>query len=155
MKRGLLFLIAALAISFAANAQGINDTRHAIGVRGGWGAEISDQGYVAPENRIEGTVGVNRYGFSVEGMYQWMNDIPADAPGEFKWYAGAGAGLGVWSNDDFKAGFSAGVLGQIGIEYSFMKVPIMLSLDYRPGFYLVPEFSFDWSGLALGIRYCF
>ena len=117
-------------LSFAANAQGINDTRHAIGVRGGWGAELSYQGYVAPENRIEGTVGINRFGFSVEGMYQWMNDIASDAPGEFKWYPGVGAGLGVWSNEDFKAGFSAGVLGQIGIEYSFAKAPLMLSLDY-------------------------
>ena len=155
MKKLLFVLIAALVTSFAANAQGINDTRHAIGVRAGWGAEISYQGYVAPENRIEGTLGINRYGFSVEGMYQWMNDIASDAPGEFKWYYGVGAGVGIWDHADYAAGFACGVLGQIGIEYAFAKVPLNLSLDYRPGFYLVPEFNFDWSGFALGIRYCF
>ena len=155
MKRGLLFLIAALLLSFAANAQGINDTRNAIGARGGWGAELSYQRYIAPENRLEATLGINRYGFSVEGMYQWMNDIPSDAAGEFKWYPGVGAGIGIWNNEAFMTGFTAGVLGQIGIEYSFAKVPLMLSLDYRPGFYIVPEFCFDWSGMALGIRYCF
>ena len=155
MKKGVLFLIAALLLCLSASAQGINDSRNAIGVRGGWGAELSYQGYVAPENRIEGTIGINRFGFSVEGIYQFMNDIPSNAAGEFKWYYGVGAGLGSWSNDDFKTGFSAGVLGQIGVEYSFLKAPIMLSLDYRPGFYFVPEFVFDWSGLALGIRFYF
>lgn len=155
MKKSLFIMIALMLLGIQAHAQGINGTRHAIGVRGGWGAEISYQGYVAPVNRIEGTIGINRFGFSVEGMYQFMNDINADAPGEFKWYYGAGAGLGAWNHKDYKTGFSFGILGQAGIEYSFAKVPIMVSLDYRPGFYLVPEFNFDWSGFALGIRYCF
>ena len=155
MKKSLFLMIAAMLLCFGAKAQGINGSRQAIGLRGGWGAEVSYQRYVAPENRFEGTIGINRYGFSVEGMYQWMSDISSGAPGEFKWYAGGGIGLGAWSNEDFKSGFSAGILGQIGIEYSFAKVPLMLSFDYRPGFYFVPEFNFDWSGLALGIRYCF
>ena len=155
MKKALFIMIATMLLGIQAHAQGINGTRHAIGVRGGWGAELSYQGYVAPTNRIEGTLGINRFGFSVEGMYQFMNDIAADAPGEFKWYYGAGAGLGIWDHADYPAGFACGVLGQIGIEYSFAKAPVNLSLDYRPGFYLVPEFNFDWSGMALGIRYCF
>lgn len=155
MKKRLLFVIAALMLCFGANAQGFNGKRQAIGIRGGWGAELSYQRYVAPENRFEGTIGVNRFGFSVEGIYHWMSDINSSAPGEFKWYAGAGIGLGAWSHKDYKTGFSTGVPGQIGIEYSFAKVPLMLSVDYRPGFYFVPEFNFDWSGLALGLRYCF
>jgi hypothetical protein len=155
MKKKALFILAAMMLCFCAYAQGINGYRQAIGIRGGWGAEISYQRYVAPENRFEGTIGINRFGFSVEGVYQWMYDIAADVPGELKWYAGGGAGLGAWSNKDFNTGFSAGILGQAGIEYSFANVPLMLSVDYRPGFYFVPEFRFDWSGFALGIRYCF
>lgn len=155
MKRGMLFLFAALLLSFAANAQGVNDSRNAIGIRGGWGAEISYQRYIAPENRVEGTIGVNRYGFSLEGVYQWMYDIPTDAAGEFKYYLGTGLGLGSWNHDDFKNGFSAGILGQAGIEYAFTQAPILLSLDYRPGLYFAPEFNFDWSGFALGLRFYF
>lgn len=155
MKKGVFLLVAVMLLSFAANAQGINGSRNAIGIRGGWGAELSYQRYIAPENRVEGTLGVNRYGFSVEGVYQWMYDIPAEASGDLKWYLGTGIGLGSWSNDNFKKGFSAGILGQAGIEYAFAGAPILLSLDYRPGLYFAPEFNFDWSGFALGFRFYF
>ena len=157
MKKNLLLIMAALLLSFAASAQGINGSRNAIGIRGGWGAELSYQRYIAPENRVEGTLGVNRYGFSVEGTYQWMYDIPSDASGEFKWYWGTGIGLGSWSNDNngIKTGFAAGILGQAGIEYAFAGAPLMLSLDYRPGLYFAPQFNFDWSGFALGFRFYF
>ena len=36
MKRSVLFLIAAMLLTFAAQAQGINGSRNAIGIRGGW-----------------------------------------------------------------------------------------------------------------------
>ncbi len=155
MKKFVFFLAVALMLATGSRAQGINDTRHAIGLRGGWGAELSYQHYIAPETRLEGTIGVNRYGFSFEGMYQVMNDIMIDAPGEMKWYAGVGFGFGNWSNHRFKHGFSAGMLGQAGIEYAFMEAPLMLSFDYRPGLYFTPEFDFDWSGFALGLRFYF
>lgn len=154
MKRFLLIAALVITTVFAANAQGGNGYRNAIGVRGGYGAEVSYQRYLVPQGRIEGTLGVNRYGFSVEGVYQWMFDFPASTAGIWQWYAGVGVGTGVWSVKDFDAGFCFGVLGQIGIEYSF-NIPLMLSLDYRPGIYFVPATSFDWTGFALGIRYCF
>ncbi len=155
MKR--LLLIAALLITctLTASAQGGNGYKHAIGIRGGWGAEISYQQYMSQANRLEATLGINRYGFSVEGVHQWMKDLPCNSAGVWQWYLGAGAGLGAWSNDDFKSGFSLGALGQIGIEHTFAKIPLILSLDYRPGFYIIPETAFDWSGFAIGIRYCF
>lgn len=155
MKKCVLFLAAALLLSFAADAQGINGSRNALGIRGGWGAELSYQRYIAPETRLEGTIGVNRFGFSIEGMYQWMNDIPAEVPGEFKWYVGTGFGFGDWDCDDFEKGFSCGILGQAGIEYALPKAPIAFSFDYRPGLYFAPEFNFDWSGFAVGMRFYF
>ncbi|MBQ3174597.1 MAG: hypothetical protein IJB58_01330 [Bacteroidales bacterium] len=154
MKRFLLVAVLSILSLSAANAQGGNGYRNAIGIRGGYGAEVSYQRYIIPEGRIEATMGANRYGFSVEGMYQWMFDFPASTAGIWQWYAGAGLGMGGWTNDDFKHGFAVGVLAQIGIEYSF-NIPLMLSLDYRPGIYFVPNTSFDYTGLALGVRYCF
>ena len=155
MKKILLLAAVILTCSFAANAQTGNGYKNAIGVRGAWGAEVSYQRYIAPANRLEGTLGINRYGFSVEAVHQWMFEIPANTSGVWQWYAGAGAGLGAWNSKDVKGGFCLGALGQIGIEYNFAKVPLQLSVDYRPGFYLIPETVFDWSGFALGIRYCF
>lgn len=155
MKKRALFLVAAVLLSFAANAQGMNGSRNALGIRGGWGAELSYQRYIAPETRLEGTIGMNRFGFSLEGMYQMMNEIPAEVSGDFKWYYGFGFGIGDWDCDDFAKGFSCGILGQAGIEYAFQEAPIALSFDYRPGIYFTPEFNFDWSGFALGMRFYF
>lgn len=155
MKKSLFIIVSALLLSFTANAQGINGSRNALGIRGGWGAELSYQRYVAPETRLEGTIGINRFGFSVEGIYQWMHDIVSSAPGDFKWYSGVGFGFGDWDSDDFDKGFSCGILGQVGIEYAFPEAPIALSFDYRPGLYFLPEFNFDWSGFAIGLRFYF
>ena len=155
MKKTLFIMIAAMLLGIQAHAQGIHGSRQAIGIRGGWGAELSYQRYVAPENRMEGTLGINRFGVSVEGMYQWMNDIPQDGNGELKWYYGAGAGLGSWNNQNYDTGFACAVLGQVGIEYAFENAPLMLSFDYRPGIYFAPQFNFDWSGFALGFRFYF
>ena len=149
-------MVAALLVTtiFAANAQGGNGYRNAIGVRGGYGAEVSYQRYVVPQGRIEGTVGVNRYGFSIEGMYQWMFDFPASTAGIWQWYAGGGLGTGVWTNPNFDGGFTLGVLAQVGLEYTF-NFPLILSIDYRPGIYFIPGTSFDWTGMAISARYCF
>ena len=153
MKRLLLIATLFIACAFTANAQTGNGYKNAIGIRGGWGAEVSYQRYIAPANRLEGTLGINRYGFSVEAAHQWMFELPVNTQGVWQWYAGAGAGLGSWNSNKFKTGFSLGLLGQIGIEYTF-KFPLQLSLDYRPGFYMIPETQVDWGGIALGIRYC-
>ena len=155
MKRFLLIAALLVTCSFSANAQKGNGYKNAIGIRCGWGAEVSYQRYIAPANRLEGTIGINRYGFSVEAMHQWMFELPFNTAGVWQWYAGAGAGIGSWNNKDFKEGFSFGLLGQVGIEYTFAKIPLQLSLDYRPGFYFLPEDQSDWGGIAIGVRYCF
>ncbi len=154
MKRFFLVAVLAILSLSTANAQGGNGYRNAIGVRGFLGAEVSYQRYVMPQGRFEGTLGINRYGFSVEGMYQWMFDFPASTAGIWQWYAGVGIGTGAWDHNDFKHGFALGLLGQAGIEYTF-NIPLIISLDYRPGFYFTPETKFDWSGVGLGLRYCF
>ncbi len=155
MKKFLLLAVLFVASVFTANAQTGNGYKNAIGIRGGWGAGLSYQRYIAPSNRIEGTIGANRFGFCVEATHQWMFEIPSNTSGVWQWYAGAGAGIGSWSNNNFDNGFSLGVLAQAGIEYTFAKIPLQLSADYRPGFYFTPESKADWSGIALGIRYCF
>lgn len=155
MKRLFLLLALTFSIALTAGAQGLNGNRNAIGIRAGWGAEASYQRYLAPSNRIETTLGINRYGFNVAGTYQWMFNINTNQPGQFKWYAGAGLGMGSWSNKHFEKGFSIALLGQVGIEYSFESIPLLLSVDYRPGIYFAPKTHFDWTGFAAGIRYCF
>ena len=53
MKRFLLVAVLSILSLSAANAQGGNGYRNAIGIRGGYGAEVSYQRYIIPEGRIE------------------------------------------------------------------------------------------------------
>ena len=120
----------------------------------GYGAEISYQQPIGIANRVEVDLGLNRSGFGLSGIYQWVWDFSELADG-FNWYAGVGGQLGVYSNND-KSYFPLALLGQVGIEYNF-KIPLTLSLDYRPAFQLTgvygDENAFIGDGICLGVRY--
>ncbi len=95
-------------------------------------------------------------------MYQWVWNIDQG----FNWYADVGAGVAAWDdnrdyapypgyNDDHN-GVYVFAAGDIGIEYGFDKVPILLSLDARPeigsGYYNNDNFGFD---VGLGVKFKF
>lgn len=126
----------------------------AIGIRFGYGAELSYQHPLGNANRLEFDLGLGHYGTAINGVYQWVWDLSELADG-FNWYAGVGAGLGMFDFDEINNNtFHLGVLGQVGIEYSF-KIPLQLSLDYRPGIYLINGFKTSYEGICLSARYKF
>ena len=161
MKKIILTL--ALAVSMAGVLRAQTNT-NSIGLRLGYPTELSYQMGLNTTNRIELGLGFRSYGyginsnysqFSLSGVYQWVWDLSALASG-FNWYAGVGASLGYYSYSYLNYTYSAlpvSILGQIGIEYNF-KIPITLSLDYRPAFQLSGNGNgFIGDGIALGIRY--
>jgi len=126
----------------------------AIGIRFGYGGEISYQHPMGNANRLELDLGLTHHGPAINGVYQWVWDLSDLADG-FNWYAGAGAGLGMFDfAETDKNSFSIGVLGQVGIEYNF-NIPLQLSLDYRPGIYLINGFNASYDGICLSARYKF
>lgn len=156
MKKLFLVIVAVFTMAATANAQD-----NALGVRvgggQGYGAELSWQ-HGLGGNRLELDLGWgsgdNHTDFSLSGIYQWTGDIGSG----FGWYAGVGARLCYWSweaghNSD--SDIALALAGQLGIEYKFSAIPIQLSLDIRPCFFLIPETQFHWGDIALGIRYCF
>lgn len=151
MKMKKVFLVLALAtgMTMALNAQDVSKT---IGLRAGWGGEISYQHPLSSSNRVELDLGLNFLdgtgGAFLAGIYQWVWDLSTLSPG-FNWYAGAGPGVGLYGSN-----FSVAAMGQIGIEYNF-KIPLQLSLDYRPGIFVVPDVIGTYDGICLGIRYRF
>lgn len=146
MKR--LLTIAFLFISLAANAKASEGS--AIGLRLGNGYEISFQTPCA-DNRIEIDMGWCDHYTNVSGIFQWVMPLQSG----FKWYAGAGADMGIYhGSDDYIDGLGASVLCDIGFEYTFDQIPLQLSLDFRPLVRLLPDI--DPSGnFGLGIRYVF
>lgn len=146
MKKFIITL--ALVVSFAGALSAQVDGK-AIGLRFNYGgAEISYQHPLGNANRVELDLGLNSWGLGLNGIYHWVWDLSALADG-FNWYAGVGAGVGI--HNSF---FGVGVLGQIGIEYKF-NIPLQLSLDYRPGIYVLPAFHGSYDGVCLSARYCF
>ncbi len=149
-----------------ANAQQISDNALGLRVGGGngYGAEISYQRAVGPDNnRLEFDLGWRNDShydaIKLVGLYQWVWNID----GGFNWYVGAGAGLGNYDDnrhDEFQDrrndGLFALVAGDVGIEYNF-DFPLLLSLDFRPeiGFSDYVDHDNFSPDIALGIRYQF
>ncbi|WP_299012214.1 hypothetical protein [uncultured Polaribacter sp.] len=147
MKKVFVILSLVFAATFAANAQTISD--NAIGLRfnggDGLGAGISYQKKLKENNRLEVVLSLREEFSSIKGtgLYEWVWPLED----RFNWYAGFGAGF----DSGFSALFGAGV---VGIEYNF-KVPILISLDYRPEVGITGNYDGLGNSVALSVRYQF
>jgi len=150
MKKFILSLALAVSLVGALNAQSIGK---AIGVRFGYGGEISYQQPLGNTNRLELDLGFNGNGFGLNGVYQWVWNLSSVSDG-LNWYAGLGAGVGSYNYYLATSHLNVGILGQVGLEYNF-NIPLQLSLDYRPGFYFLNSFYGSYDGICLAARYRF
>ena len=125
MKKVLAILVAAFAFVAVASAQ-----PRAIGVRAGWGGELSYQ-HNAGAGFLEADLGfLANNGFYVTGIY----DFILGSAGICNFYAGPGAQLGFYNVGE-TSGFNAGIAGQLGVEFEIPSVPLNISLDWRPVYY--------------------
>lgn len=148
-----------IGLAFTTQAQDIS--KNALGLRlgdnDGFGAEISYQRGLSKNNRLELDLGWRNNNdvdaFKLAALYQWVWNID----GGFNWYAGVGGGIGSWNDNNFDDnGTFAFAAGDIGIEYGFDEVPILLSLDFRPEIGAVNYYGNNYSSdIALAIRFQF
>jgi len=163
MKRIFLSAIVLIGLTFTAQAQDI--AKNALGLRlgdsDGFGGEISYQRGLSQNNRLELDLGWRNNNrdnndidaFKLTGIYQWVWNID----GGFNWYAGVGGGIGSWEEKNYdNNGTFAFFAGDIGIEYGFEDVPILLSLDFRPEFGGSGYYENNYgSDIALGVKFKF
>ena len=140
-----LIAIAAALVAFAAVASA---QPRAIGLRGGYGAEISYQ-HTLGENFVEADLGLSGYSFCLSGNY---NFIVGEQEG-FKFYAGPGLKVGAYTY----GGMNFGVSGMAGAEYDFefQGIPFQVSLDWRPNIMFGSGVWFHWYDIAFALRYRF
>lgn len=69
--------------------------------------------------------------------------------GTFNWYAGVGPYTFI-GND-----FELGVVGELGLEYRFDNVPVVIGADWRPNFEIIENTSFGADGFGLNVRWVF
>ncbi len=158
MKKLFLILAAALCFTFAANAQS-----KALGVRIGTGMELSYQHYVNPSSAdfLEFDLGLNgwRGGFSADGIWNFSIAQPSwSSEGTWGFYGGPGVSVAaIRDADDHGTILHLGILGNLGLEYTFDSIPLNLSLDVRPRI-LVGNGEVYTNGIfsfGLGVRYAF
>ena len=145
MKKFLAIAVALVAFAAVSTAQ-----PRAIGVRAGYGGELSYQHSVG-SNFAEFDLGLFNNSAALSAIY----DFIIAGNGNFNVYAGPGARLGTWVGKDY-SGFDLGLAGQIGLEYNF-SFPMQISLDWKPIWHFIGDDhkGFDGYGAALGLRYRF
>jgi hypothetical protein len=143
MKKALL-LLSFLSLGYTASAQ-------ELGIRVGdvLGNNVAvDALFSLGEfSRVHADLSFGNDGVGIEALYDFFyRPLGAEA---FNWYIGAGPSMRI--DDPFYLGFS----GEIGLDYHFVEVPLSLSLDWRPTFWLIEETDIRAGGFGLNVRYVF
>ena len=157
MKKFLITMFAALAVTFAAQAQ-----PRALGVTMGYNFDLSYQHQVHNADFIELNLG--SFGFDNLDLYAGYNFMIAQPAwtnrGEWGFYAGPGLAIGTGFDHGYE--FSLGFTAQVGLEYTFW-FPLQLAIDIRPRFGFIvshEDVYFHENGLfgftpTLSVRYRF
>jgi hypothetical protein len=157
-------LIFSLLLTWIAGFQGhAQPYELAGGLRLGSPAAFSFR-YLSKENRaIEAFLGFRNQSFYswtvIGGTYSYYSNL-LDVKGLY-WFGGGGASLFLWSwksqySGPQQSGTSLGVNGHLGLDYKFSDLPLNLSLDWMPVFFLNGYSSGISGGYgALCVRYVF
>ena len=63
--------------------------------------------------------------------------------------------VGIGLTTLFASEFKFGVMGELGFEYRFRSVPLVLGLDYRPAVIILEKMDFIYANFGMNIRYVF
>jgi hypothetical protein len=150
MKSRFILVLSILVMSIAAQAQ----YSSAVGLRLGYPGAVSYKKFLNDANAVELMAGLYYGDLSVGALYEIHKDLNVD---NLRWYYGAGAQVSFYKG--IKSGVAVGLSGTLGLDYSFDDLPLNLSIDIVPTFYLLgSDYStgylngFDGLG-ALSARY--
>ncbi len=156
----IVAIVAFFAILFAANTSKAQVYTNAIGLRLGYPLSVSYKHFLNENGAIEvfgGFRSFSGYGwFNVGGLYQYHK--PISGVDGLQWYFGGGASVFFWNYDndflDADSTTSFGIMGNIGLDYKFADVPISVTADWAPVFFVNGYGSGFGGGYgALGVRY--
>lgn len=163
MKKILLTFVFAVALALTASAQQYKDAcgisfgpsfkggTHYFGVQ--WNHFLNEKNNL--DIRLDYTI---NWGPSAEAMYEWNFPIKDS---DFRFYAGPGVHFGFVSDYDGAGNtcVAFGFTGAAGAEYAFPKLPLAISLDWRPFLTWQPAIDssvgFGYALFTLGVKYCF
>ncbi len=134
-----------------------------VGVCGSLNPGLTVKGFIAEESAVELVVGTRWKGVSITPLYEICIATGAKGPGFF-WNFGGGPRFGFYNGSNYRdyLGLNRenrtysmiGIVGTLGFEYYFSKIPFTIGLDYRPFFDLKSQDDSILDGV-LSIRYAF
>ena len=166
MKK-LPILIIVFAFLLTNKIQAQSEYKSAIGGRVGIPIAGSIKHFISQAGALEGYAGFRDAGSShyydgvnitIGGMYQ--HHFPIGDIDGFKWYVGGGALVQFYNVNDNPNDYSStgiGLNGVGGVDYKFKSIPLNVSADWMPTFFLnktyYNNFGAGYGGLAA--RYTF
>ncbi|MDZ7847608.1 MAG: hypothetical protein U5L96_13040 [Owenweeksia sp.] len=143
MKKLLLIITFSLGLgSLSAQELGIRFG----GVNGGGGAAI-DAVFGTGPSRIHADLGFFNDAIGVDVLWDLVyRPLGGEA---FNWYLGIGPSAVLGDP------FFLGAAGELGLEYRFNSVPLVLGIDWRPTIWVVEETAFTAESFGLNLRYDF
>lgn len=144
-KKIVLFFFACFCLfSIETKAQ---DYARSVGIRGLIGANATYKHFISNYSAFEGMVGFTFSNLYLAAVYEKHNAFKNEVPG-LNWYWGAGASL------LFKSGsMGIGLVGAIGLDYSFRDLPLNLSIDWMPNIFLTGYDALQFTSGGISIRY--
>ncbi|MBL7763320.1 MAG: hypothetical protein JNL23_07820 [Chitinophagaceae bacterium] len=101
---------------------------------------------------------VRPFNLGISAAYQHHFEIPVRGGG-FAWFIGGGlVGYRSFSSEGDYDGFGFGIFPTGGVDYKIPKIPLAVSADYRPTFFLTaPNYYDSFYGRNIGVsaRYTF
>lgn len=120
-------------------------------------AEISLKHFFSGQSAFQINGGGNQRSIFLQIAYHRNQTLTTD----LEWFWGAGVNGSYWKRGNYgrldieeTTGFWGGVDGVIGLDYTFLEVPINLALDTGPTLRVVPEVKFGWMA-GVSFRYAF
>jgi hypothetical protein len=135
------------------------DYDNGFGIRLGWTQGLTIKHFFSERTAVEGILATRWKGFDLTGLFEIHDE--AFEVDRLRWYFGFGGHLGFWNGDNTPWGDDGenysiiGIDGILGIEYTFLDIPINIGLDWKPMFNLSGYSGFWADGGALSLRYTF
>lgn len=154
MKLNNLFIVSLLITIFTISSNAQNYTT-GLGLRFGYDSGITLKHFYSSSNAGEFLVTVSPNYFHLAGLYEYHK--PFGGVKNMYWYIGVGGHIGSVNKEKNKKEKNRLSIGPDfigGFEFVFPKVPLVMSLDWKPTFNYISNNNDNWySPLTLSLRY--
>ena len=144
MKRfyAILFFAIVMTLGYSVSAQ---DYKSAVGGRLGYGLLGTYKSFINDDLAYEVSAGLRWSGLAGGLFIQKHADLEFEDVENLRWFVGGGATITTWNygavinNSNY---YELAIHANLGIEYTFEDMPIVVGLDYAPGIVILDSWDF-------------